>query len=148
MFGFIKLSDRISVLDGYIQLNNQMYTIEEVAEKLKRFDEEYGQLLAKNGIKAPGYEKYTETYVMNERIDLIKQLFSDNPGLVSLAHALKHYMNQNKKKIFTDAGMTTGSDPLLLLVEEVVFNETACKHALGNLRLEQQTKDIYGKKPR
>ena len=143
MFEKKKLEKSIEVLDGYININDIIYQEEEIKRRFEEFDKEMGELLAKN---MAGYEQYTLEYVYLKRIELLKQLFVEYPSFDLWAGRLKVYLLQNDKKIFEQANMTLGKNSKALSPTEIILNEEAAKKALANMKITQQSNNMYRRK--
>ena len=146
MFEKKKLEKSIEVLDGYININDIIYQEEEIKRRFEEFDKEMGELLAKNMAGLKGYEQYTLEYVYLKRIELLKQLFVEYPSFDLWAGRLKVYLLQNDKKIFEQANMTLGKNSKALSPTEIILNEEAAKKALANMKITQQSNNMYRRK--
>ena len=144
MFGlFNKLDEDITILQGYLDVNNIMYQEEIIKEQIDEFDEKYKEKLAKNKAGVKGYEKYTDRYVYLKRVELFQQLFDEYYGLHDVAKALKYYLMTHNKNTFKDANMTFGSNPVELTVTEILLNEEIANKVLSNLKIKKMSKDVY-----
>lgn len=143
MFNKKKLDKSIEVLDGYIDINDIIYQEEEIKRRFEEFDKEMGELLAKNTAGIRGYEQYTLEYVYLKRIELLKQLFAEYPSFDIWAGRLKVYIMQNDKRVFEQANMTLGKDSKTLSPTEIILNEEAAKKALTNMKVTQQSNNLY-----
>ena len=143
MFDKKKLDKNIEVLEGYIDINDIIYQEEEIKKRFEEFDKEMGELLAKNTAGIRGYEQYTLEYVYLKRIELLKQLFAEYPSFDIWAGRLKVYLIQNDKRVFEQANMTLGKDSRILSPTEIILNEEAAKKALTNMKVTQQSNNLY-----
>ena len=144
MFFKSKRDKTIKILDGYLKINDVIYSEDLIKKRIKEFDDEYYSLMAKNLAHIKGYEKYTQEYYVIKKIELYNQLFEEFSGLYDYSKALKYYLLKYDRKIFEELGMTIGSDDEYLSSTEILINETNARDALNKLRVKRLSDDLYG----
>ena len=128
MFEKLKLQKAYSTINGYLNINNIIYSEDSILKRFLDFDKEYNEKNAKWRAGIKGYEKYTDDYVRAEKIRFIEELIDDYPGIPVVFQRLKVYLQQGDKTVFSNANMTLGSMKGALTIEEFLYNEARANY--------------------
>ena len=76
LFGFYTENMAIEALEEYFKVQDIFYSDKYplISDEFKKFDKYYEECSIKHSLGKPGYEKYSDEYIFNQRIELLKQL--------------------------------------------------------------------------